>query len=229
MNREELGKLHNLVYRTYRHRMTIVFEDTPGNDFSCYPVSGKVMLPQSIKTAPTEWSLFAFLHEVGHVLTNKAGMKRCEQEFMATQWALAEAKRIGFTVPVLYIKTYQDYIWNWRMAEEKVYGKGIPTREALTLTGRFDEDLNRDADEDRIIPERTKQGVWSFRRWARNAYCHWTGHVGDRMSEDIWKCEGGEADHALDTSGGSRDVGDLPWRQVTKQVAAPTDVAMRRI
>lgn len=134
MERKQLVNLHNYLYVTYKNKMNISFVDVAEDDFGAQINNRVVKLPNCIKTNPTEWSLFAFLHEIGHVLTNKSDMKRCQQEFLATQWAIKEAKRIGFDVPPSYIKTYQDYIWKWRDKGIKCGAKQIPTCDELTLT-----------------------------------------------------------------------------------------------
>lgn len=110
MTKKELVNLHNYVWLKYHNKMEIVFENENDRDFYALIVSRKVILPKSIKKEQTEWSLFAFLHEIGHILTNRSTMKRYEMEYLATQWALDEAKRIGFQVPREYISTYQRYI-----------------------------------------------------------------------------------------------------------------------
>lgn len=55
-------------------------------------------------------STFTLLHEVGHVETTKSGMRRCEEEYYATVWAIQKCKEYGLEVPDSIIKTYQDYI-----------------------------------------------------------------------------------------------------------------------
>ncbi len=113
--------------------MNIVFIDKDPNDFGSYIIRKEVELPSSIKTHQTEWSLFAFLHEIGHVLTNTPKMKRYEQEYLATQWALQEAKELNFKVPGHFIKIYQDYIWKWRETSLKHHAKNVKTIRELTL------------------------------------------------------------------------------------------------
>ena len=133
MDEKQLRKLHNLVWINYHNQMEIVFEDVEEDDFGSYLISRRVSLPKIIIAHPTEWSLFAFLHEVGHIMTNTTKMKRCEQEFLATQWALKEAKRIGFHVPEAYVRVYQQYIWNWHEAGRRLKGRSMKTTEELTL------------------------------------------------------------------------------------------------
>lgn len=53
---------------------------------------------------------FDLFHEIGHIMTNKSGMRRAEEEYFATVWAIEEAKKYGLEIPQKTIKEYQDYI-----------------------------------------------------------------------------------------------------------------------
>ena len=55
-------------------------------------------------------STFTLFHEIGHVETTKSGMRRYEEEYHATVWAIQKCKEYGLEVPRTLIKTYQDYI-----------------------------------------------------------------------------------------------------------------------
>lgn len=55
-------------------------------------------------------STFTLLHEVGHIETTKSGMRRCEEEFFATVWALDKCREYGLEVPQKIIDSYQNYI-----------------------------------------------------------------------------------------------------------------------
>lgn len=53
---------------------------------------------------------FDLFHEIGHIMTTKSGMRRCEEEYYATVWALDESKKYGLEVPEKIIEDYQKYI-----------------------------------------------------------------------------------------------------------------------
>ena len=53
---------------------------------------------------------FELFHEIGHIMTNKSGMRRCEEEYHATVWAIEECKKYGLEIPNNIIEDYQDYI-----------------------------------------------------------------------------------------------------------------------
>ena len=57
-------------------------------------------------------STFTLLHEVGHIMTFKSEMRRCESEYYATIWALEQCKKYGITVTEKIISDYQKYINN---------------------------------------------------------------------------------------------------------------------
>lgn len=62
------------------------------------------------KQANSVQSTFTLLHEIGHIETTKAGMRRAEEEYYATVWALERCKEYGIEVPAKTIREYQDYI-----------------------------------------------------------------------------------------------------------------------
>lgn len=55
-------------------------------------------------------STFDLFHEIGHIETTKSGMRRAEEEYHATIWAINECKKYGVEIPAKIIKEYQDYI-----------------------------------------------------------------------------------------------------------------------
>lgn len=55
-------------------------------------------------------STFTLLHEIGHIMTTKSGMRRCESEYHATIWAMEQCREYGLEVPREIIESYQRYI-----------------------------------------------------------------------------------------------------------------------
>lgn len=55
-------------------------------------------------------STFTLLHEIGHIEANDSTMRRAEQEYHATKWAMEKCEEYGIKVPSSIIKKYQDYI-----------------------------------------------------------------------------------------------------------------------
>ena len=53
---------------------------------------------------------FDLLHEIGHIETTKSGMRRAEEEYYATVWAMDRCKEYGLDIPDKTINLYQRYI-----------------------------------------------------------------------------------------------------------------------
>lgn len=62
------------------------------------------------KQANSVQSTFTLLHEIGHIITTKSGMRRAEEEYHATVWAIEECKKYGIEIPQKTIDEYQRYI-----------------------------------------------------------------------------------------------------------------------
>lgn len=69
-------------------------------------------------------STFTLLHEIGHIMTYKTTMRRCESEYFATIWALERAKEYGLEIPQKELKKYQDYIDRERQRGLNRHGEG---------------------------------------------------------------------------------------------------------
>ena len=105
-----------------------------GEGFWSRIVSKEVAFDPETVSNPGEWEVFALLHEIGHVKTNTIKQKRCEQEYLATQWALDESKNWGFKVSKNTIKVYQSYIWDWREKGIKMGARTMPSKDELKLS-----------------------------------------------------------------------------------------------
>lgn len=86
------------------------------------------------KQANSVQSTFTLLHEVGHIETTKAGMRRAEEEYYATVWALERCKEYGIIVPQKTIDLYQQYIDREKRRGERRGGNGYA---ALSLIERW--------------------------------------------------------------------------------------------
>lgn len=53
---------------------------------------------------------FDLFHEIGHIETTKASMRRAEAEYYATMWAIDKFREYGLEVPQKQIDRYQRYI-----------------------------------------------------------------------------------------------------------------------
>jgi len=112
---------------------TINFRPTNEKGAYCYVPERIICISCDNFLNPTPTSLFDLLHEIGHIMTNKPGMKRCEEEFYATQWAIAEMKKYKYEISDKRKNVFQEYIWKWRDTAIKLKAKSVPSREELTL------------------------------------------------------------------------------------------------
>lgn len=55
-------------------------------------------------------STFTLFHEIGHIENNKANMRRVEQEYYATLWAIQRCNEYNLEVPKKTVERYQRYI-----------------------------------------------------------------------------------------------------------------------
>lgn len=76
---------------------------------------------------------FHLFHEIGHIETKTSSMRRCESEYVATEWAIERFKEYELTLPYDLIDKYQDYIFRELDRGIRRGGKHYPSREELTL------------------------------------------------------------------------------------------------
>ncbi len=127
------NKLFTELYIYYlAEEKIITFFDTD-NDYYSYIDEKEVHLPTNYMYNITEWSFFAYLHELGHIMTNTNRMKRYEQEYLATMWALEKAKELKVKVSARTIRIYQQYIFKWRETSIKLKAKNVCKKEALVI------------------------------------------------------------------------------------------------
>lgn len=101
--------IQNEVVRKYRIDLC---DDTrcKNGDWSRTHAHIKIRRVCKWKQANSIQSTFTLFHEIGHVETTTSNMRRCEEEYYATMWAIERCKEYGLTVPEKTIKEYQDYI-----------------------------------------------------------------------------------------------------------------------
>ena len=78
---------------------------------------------------------FDLFHEIGHVVTHRSDMRRCESEYEATVFAIDLCRLNGLEVPEQIRKVYQDYIYLELDRGVRRHGKSMPSREDLRLKG----------------------------------------------------------------------------------------------
>lgn len=80
-------------------------------------------------------STFTLFHEIGHIENNHSKMRRCEEEYYATVWAIERMREYGLIdrVSKLTKDEYQEYIFDELDRGLRRGGSNYPTRKALTL------------------------------------------------------------------------------------------------
>lgn len=91
-----------------KYRMTIEENSTCRMRTHVHPKKRKIC---KWKQCNSVKSTFTLLHEIGHCENNNSKMRRCEQEYYATQWALDRCKEYNIDVPENIIERYQNYIY----------------------------------------------------------------------------------------------------------------------
>ena len=116
-----------------KYRIDICDGTKCANDWSRTHAHTKIRRVCKWKQMNSISSTFTLLHEVGHIVDNSAGMRRCEQEYYATQWALDEARKYGLEIPQKTIEKYQSYIYRELERGLRRGGSGYPSKEAMKL------------------------------------------------------------------------------------------------
>lgn len=125
------NKKWNDIMKDYKDTLLLCFTDE-SIPFCRYDL-GNIYFKYDTFKNPDEEDLFDLLHEIGHCMTNEKGMKRCLEEYLATQWALDHMKKYNVKITRKRIEKFQKYIFKWREIGIKHGGKNMPTVEQLKL------------------------------------------------------------------------------------------------
>lgn len=115
-----------------QYRITINENSTCKKRMHIHPQKRMICKWQSKSSAV---ATFELLHEIGHCENNNSNMRRCEQEFYATKWALERCDELGIKVPQKTIDNYQRYIDMELERGLRRHGNNLPTKEDLKLKG----------------------------------------------------------------------------------------------
>lgn len=87
------------------------------------------------KQAASIVSTFTLFHEIGHIENNNSKMRRCEEEYHATVWAIDRMREYGLLekIPDKLKSLYQRYIFQELDRGLRRGGSGYPTKTSLTL------------------------------------------------------------------------------------------------
>lgn len=128
--KKSLSEIQNEIINKYKD---VIDLRVTTEEAHCYVPEKIVYINGSNFLYPTNESIFDFLHEIGHIMTNTKKMKRCEEEFYATQWAIKEIKKYGLEISTKRKSEFQNYVWAWRETGMKLKGKNMPSKENLIL------------------------------------------------------------------------------------------------
>lgn len=128
--KKSLSEIQNEIINKYKD---VIDLRVTTEEAHCYVPEKIVYINGSKFLYPTNESIFDFLHEIGHIMTNTKKMKRCEEEFYATQWAIKEIKKYGLEISTKRKSEFQNYVWAWRETGMKLKGKNMPSKENLIL------------------------------------------------------------------------------------------------
>lgn len=87
------------------------------------------------KQAGSIVSTFELFHEIGHIENNNSKMRRCEEEYHATVWAIERMREYGILdkIPDRTKREYQNYIFGELDRGLRRGGSDYPTKTSLTL------------------------------------------------------------------------------------------------
>ena len=85
----------------------------------CNDGTRRVCKWKQVESYPATLELF---HEIGHLETDKSGMKRAEQESEATIWGINKMKEFGLPIKRKYANQYKDYV---RMTFDRGVRRGL--------------------------------------------------------------------------------------------------------
>ena len=87
------------------------------------------------KQAASIVSTLELFHEIGHIENNNSKMRRCEEEYHATVWAIEKMREYGLVEKISdrTKRLYQKYILMELDRGLRRGGTGYPTEEELTL------------------------------------------------------------------------------------------------
>lgn len=131
MNKLNYTELQLNIYNRYKELYSFKFisEGLP----YCILNTKEIYLNIRDWLEPNARTVFDILHEIGHLETNTYKMKRCEEEYYATVWAINESYKLKLKISEEDKVLFQDYIWNLIDKAIKLHAKNVPSKEELTL------------------------------------------------------------------------------------------------
>lgn len=122
------------IYNKYKENIYVYPYEGAGQMYCIVkPYKTFVYCEPEVWENPTEEDLFDLLHEVGHAIANKPGMKRYEEEFYATVFAISKMEHYKLSLSNKRKKEWQNYINKYREGAIKRKAKNVMTLDEVTL------------------------------------------------------------------------------------------------
>ena len=101
------------TYKEIQEEVIAKYSVTINKESKCYGRTHAHVKERMVckwKQAGSFESTFTLLHEVGHIMTTKSTMRRAEEEYYATVWAINRCQEYGLVIPEHTLHVYQRYI-----------------------------------------------------------------------------------------------------------------------
>ena len=131
MKKDELKDIQKSILKDFDNDFTLCL--TTEERAYCYLETRTIYINLNDFIFPTNRSIFDLLHEIGHIKTNTSKMRRFEEEYSATKWAIVQAKKYNITLSLSDRKDFDDYILGLVDSCRKRNGKNIPDNSELLL------------------------------------------------------------------------------------------------
>lgn len=122
-------------YKDFQNHIVSMYNITLDEHSSCWarthvhPKERRICKWKPANSFKSTWTL---LHEIGHIENNMSGMRRVEQEFFATTWAIDRCLEFGIDIPSATLESYQKYIDRTLDRGKRCGGKGYMQDYSLT-------------------------------------------------------------------------------------------------
>ena len=122
MSCQNFSDLFLKIYNRYHFKECKIFPSETEDGRSWCSLEYKIIIIEKSQWACGDArSVFSLLHEIGHVMTNTLDMPRCDQEYLATKWAIDKMIKYGFDIEQDLKDSYQHYIFTYYINKESIY------------------------------------------------------------------------------------------------------------
>lgn len=168
-------EIQNEVIRKYR--IDICHGEKCQNDWQRTHAHVKLRRVCKWKQINSIQSTFTLFHEIGHIETTKSTMRRAEEEYYATVWAIDRCREYGLEIPEKTIEIYQNYIdMEIRRGERRgggdygdldlwKYIRGDEDSSSVYALELYEDSLDTESVSDRVEYRTRSEAVKAFKNW----------------------------------------------------------------